>query len=143
MTIAQRMTDCRISLFFQFEAYKEEQLPIMKKEHPGLRLQQYSMSRRCSKWHLIADVVGPRRRSVVRELQEGTAFLPALLLYAEADDLCSYSVAAKSIQPGPHGPCVFSGLVYRLSASSTDLVLEICRQRHQGRQGVGTAGAEG
>ncbi|GAA6063107.1 hypothetical protein JCM10212_002629 [Sporobolomyces blumeae] len=24
-----------------FEAYKEEQLPILKKEHPGLRLQQY------------------------------------------------------------------------------------------------------
>jgi hypothetical protein len=24
-----------------FEAWKEEQLPILKKEHPGLRLQQY------------------------------------------------------------------------------------------------------
>lgn len=24
-----------------FEAYKEQQLPILKKEHPGLRLQQY------------------------------------------------------------------------------------------------------
>lgn len=24
-----------------FEAYKEEQLPIMRKDHPGLRLQQY------------------------------------------------------------------------------------------------------
>lgn len=59
----------------QFEAYKAEELPIMKKEYPGLRLQQYSA---CSLFVLASrprsdddhSSLG-RRRPALRELQEG------------------------------------------------------------------------
>lgn len=91
MTVARRVTDRRISPFFSVRgvqggaaAHHEE--GVSRSAIAAVQYVEAALS--CPNLHLIADVLAPRRRPAVRKLQEGTAFLPALLSYAEANDLC-------------------------------------------------------